>query len=119
MFLFVLYTISLAFIVSSVLLARKTLAVRRQVIEKYSEDMGKLDDWERALKYSLSGNEEEIKIALDIMWALNNPMTYSEIQPVVNTFLNHPSHEVSMRARRILEKHLETLATTPATMSGN
>lgn len=113
MFLAFLYAIALAFIVGGVVLARRTLAVRKQVMGKYSSDMGKLDDWERALKYSSSGNEEEIKIALDIMWALSNPMTYSEIQPVVNIFVNHPSAEISMRAHRILEKHLESLPKTP------
>jgi hypothetical protein len=104
-----LYLLSVASIIAGLVLAKRAWRIRKQVMGRYSSDMGKLDDWERALRYTSSGNEEEIKIALDIMWALSNPLTYSEIQPVVNIFVNHSNKEISMRAHQILNKHVASL----------
>jgi hypothetical protein len=99
-----IYLTCLALVIGGVAFALSALRIRTQVLIRHSEDMGKLEDWDRAIKYAYSGNETEVLTALDILWALSTPATYAEIQPIISLFITHSNREIAVRAQRISEK---------------
>lgn len=112
-FLTIIYLISGAFFVASLIVALLTIRIRRQVKQKHSLDMKILMDWDSALDGLRSSNEVDIVVALDKIWVLSSPLTYTEIQAAVSLFVNHPSGNVSKRAQQILAKEAASLAQLP------
>jgi hypothetical protein len=100
------YLFSLLAVVIGLVLTIASIKIRRRVRRKHLSDMAILDDWNSAVRAAYSGNDSEILIALDKLWALSNPITYSEIQPLVRLFLNHDNKNISMRAKKIVDKQL-------------
>lgn len=100
------YILSLLAVVIGLVLTISSIKTRRQVRRKHLSDMAILDDWNSAIRAAYSGNDSEILIALDKLWALSNPITFTEIQPLVRLFLNHDNKNISMRAKRIVDKQL-------------
>jgi hypothetical protein len=104
------YLLSSSFFLAGLVLTILTLRVRKGVKRKHLASMAILEDWNNAIKAAYSGKEEDILIGLDKIWALSNPVSYSEIQPVVALFLGHANKNISTRAQQILEKQLALLA---------
>lgn len=112
-FLIIIYGVSAAFFIAAFLVAIVTMRIRRPVKEKHSCDMKILADWDSALEGLRSSNEVDIIVALDKIWNLSSPLTYTEIQPTVSLFVNHPSNNVSKRAQQILAKQAASLSQIP------
>jgi hypothetical protein len=104
------YALSTLLTIIGFFLVIATIRTRKRVLEKHISDMAILEDWDRAIRYAYSGNEAEILIALDIIWALSNPVTYAEVQPIVSLFQNHANQNISIRAQRIVDKQMSWFA---------
>jgi hypothetical protein len=109
-FIAITYVFSAALFVSALVVAILTVRTRKEVKTKHSRDMKILATWESAVEGLYSGSEADVVVALDKIWALSSPFTYAEVQPILTVFANHPSKNVSMRARQILDKHEASLA---------
>ncbi len=109
-FLLITYAISATLCVSAVIVGIITFKTRREVRTKHARDMKVLSTWESALEGLYSGNEADVVVALDKIWALSSPLTYSEVEPILNAFINHPNNTVALKARQILEKQDASLA---------
>jgi hypothetical protein len=112
-FLTIIYVVSTAFFIAALVVVILTAKIRKQVRVKHSRDMKILADWDSALDGLRSTHEVDIVVALDKIWVLSSPLTYTEIQPTVSLFVNHPSNNVSKRAQQILAKQTAWLSQLP------
>jgi hypothetical protein len=109
----VIYALSIicaAFGVYFFLLARKT---KKSVMKEHIANMAMLNDWDRAIAYANSGDERDILIALDILWALDDPRMYLEIKPLVELLAKHNDQNISLRSQKILERQVASLSKVP------
>jgi hypothetical protein len=95
-----------------VLLATKT---KKGVMKEHIANMAMLNDWDRAIAYANSGDERDILIALDILWALDDPRMYLEIKPLVELLAKHNNQNISLRSQKILERQVASLSKFPST----
>jgi hypothetical protein len=110
------YVISILLAIAAIILTIATLRIRKRVKKKYLSDMAILEDWNRATKLAYSGNEIDILIALDIIWAFSNPLVFAEIKPVVTLLVKHENENISNKAKTILEKQVNLFSSSITTV---
>lgn len=109
------YVISMLLAIVAITLTIATWRIRKRVKKKYLSDMAILEDWDRATKLAYSGNEMDILIALDIIWAFSNPLVFAEIKHVVTLLVKHENENISNKAKTILEKQVTLFSSSPTT----
>ncbi|MGA9773442.1 MAG: hypothetical protein WBV94_30705 [Blastocatellia bacterium] len=109
-----MYALSIAIFILAILLAIKTIGLRKRVENKYKDNADILKTWKRGLSLVTSFEDEEVLNGLDLLHVLNEAQKKFWDRHVFEILMEHKNQRIATKAKFIYDKLAPSTTETPA-----